>query len=115
MPIYSSEFVHALSQAQINARTWEIEGSQRRGDRELLANEHINTITPRAILVIGNLKQLTSQKQKDSFGVLRRHLSNPDILTFDELFERARYIVQNQPDANGSASEPEITDEDIPF
>jgi hypothetical protein len=121
VPVYSAEFIHAVSQAQVNARTWDTEGSQRRGDRELLAKQRINTITPRAILVIGNLNQLTSDERKQSFALFRRHLTNPDVLTFDELYERARYIVQQQTDVlvEEEAIEldgtPELTDEDIPF
>jgi hypothetical protein len=106
VPIYSSEFIHAVSQAQVNARTWDVEGSQRRYDREKLDDEHINTIIPRAILIIGNSKQLTTQQQTDSFGMFRRHLSNPDVITFDELYERAKYIVQQTPDEQLKESKP---------
>jgi hypothetical protein len=115
VPYYSAEFIQAISQAQVNGRTWDTEGSRRDRDRELLATDHINTITPRSILVIGNTCELDNFDKRNAFELLRRELKNPDIVTFDELEERAKYIISQTPAEGLTDSESEITDEDIPF
>lgn len=113
VPNYSGELIQALSQAQVNSRTWEVEGSRRERDQVELAAERTNTITPRAVLVIGSTESLNDLDRRNAFELLRRNLRNPDIITFDELYERAKYIV-----AHTESQEPrstEIKDEDIPF
>lgn len=62
------------------------------------------TVVPRQVLVIGHLKQLEengaiNQEKAQSFELFRRSISGLEILTFDELFERARFIVD--PSAGG--------------
>jgi len=110
VPGFSAEFVAAISQAQVNSRTWDVEGSQRPADRELLEGKRIFTITPLSILVIGSTKQLVNHTRRQSFELFRRCLHNPDILTFDELYERAKYIVES----GDQKSTPTATDEDVP-
>lgn len=93
---FSSEFIEGISQVQVNSRTWDKEGSERIHDREKLQKENINTITPKSILVIGNTKELEdSFDKKNSFEVFRQNLHNPEIMTYDELYERASFIVTN--------------------
>lgn len=53
---------------------------------------------PRSFLVIGSLSQFVgehgiSEEQYRSFELLRRNMSSPEVITFDELYERARFIV----------------------
>jgi hypothetical protein len=53
---------------------------------------------PRSFLVIGSLGQFVreqgiSEEQYRSFELLRRNMTNPEVITFDELYERARFIV----------------------
>lgn len=54
---------------------------------------------PRTILIVGSLNQFISadsnvhQEQFESFERFRRGLRDPEILTFDELFARARLVV----------------------
>lgn len=62
--------------------------------------EEIFNYQPKSYLVVGNLKEFLSEKgvNKDkyrSFELYRKNTSNPEIITFDELFERAKYIVKN--------------------
>jgi len=54
---------------------------------------------PRSIVVVGSLAQFQTEKglnepQFGSFELFRRQLIAPEILTFDELYERARFIVE---------------------
>ena len=121
VPVFSSEFIGGVSQAQVNSRTWDTEGSQRSADRELLEPRGIFTIAPLSILVIGSTTQFEKQHRRQSFELFRRNVHNPEILTFDELFARAKYIVDSG--VEGAAAGPTdeelsfeaITDEDIPF
>lgn len=53
---------------------------------------------PRSFLVIGSLSQFVgdhgvNQEQYRSFELLRRNTVTPEVITFDELYERARFIV----------------------
>lgn len=57
-------------------------------------------ICPKAIVVVGHLNQLTHPDGRTidasrvrSFELYRRNISNVEVLTFDELYERARSIV----------------------
>lgn len=60
----------------------------------------ISTIRPRQVVVIGSLKQLMdngeiNEEKMSSFELYRRGQQEVEILTFDELFERARFIVES--------------------
>ncbi len=62
--------------------------------------EEIFNYQPKSFLVIGNLDEFSSEHgiNKDkfrSFELYRKNTSNPEIITFDELFERAKFIVKN--------------------
>lgn len=51
------------------------------------------TFSPRGILVIGTLSQLDARDKRKSFELFRRSQQSPEIITFDELFDRASYIL----------------------
>jgi len=56
----------------------------------------VYAVEPKSYLVIGNLKELADNDDKFAcFELLRRNTMSPDILTFDELYERAKCIVEN--------------------
>lgn len=62
-------------------------------------NEEAFNYLPKSFLVVGNLEQFVgehgvNQDRYRSFELFRRNTSSPEIITFDELYERARYIVQ---------------------
>jgi len=122
VPKFSPEFIGGVSQAQVNGRTWDTEGSQRASDREMLEPRRIFTIAPLSILVIGSTTQLGKQHRRQCFELFRRNVHNPEIMTFDELFARAKYIVdsgighetEGAPEREHVPFEP-IEDDDIPF
>lgn len=94
VPNFSSEFIGGSSQVQVNANTWDKEGSRRDHDREKLDAIRAHTIAPRSILLIGHSNQLDGSLDKQTaFELFRANTHNPTILTFDELYERARCIV----------------------
>jgi hypothetical protein len=85
--------------------------------------EEAYAIEPRSFVVIGNLSQLEGNNDKIAcFELYRRKLVSPEIVTFDELFQRARCIVDNlsgkaDPAAQlqaVAAFDPDL-DDDVPF
>jgi len=81
---------------------------------------------PRAFVVVGSLdefrtNQKTNEQRFSSFELFRRNMVNPEIITFDELFERARFIVRHSEDEESFAEEDDdagmdiAADDDIPF
>lgn len=73
--------------------------------------EEVYAIEPRSYLVIGNLSQLRGNNDKVTcFELYRRNVRGPEILTFDELYQRAQFIVANL------AQEGAVTaEDDYPF
>lgn len=90
----SDELAGGISQVQENCRRWDAEARSDQ-NRDLLEDSGIFTIQPQGILVVGHLEQLVGRDQRTSFQLLRRNLVNPQILTFDELYERAKFITEH--------------------
>lgn len=62
------------------------------------SGEELFLFQPRSFLIIGSLKQFADEggvnaQKLRSFELLRRNTVHPEIITFDELYERARFIV----------------------
>ena len=82
----------AIEQLETRIRRTDRDGFEVPGDVTYL-------FQPRAFLVVGSLNELTGGAGADhvdrirSFEVYRRNLTSPEILTFDEVFERARWLV----------------------
>jgi hypothetical protein len=54
------------------------------------------SVEPRSYLVIGNMSELRGNDDKIAcFELYRRNTRSPEIVTFDELYQRARCIVEN--------------------
>ena len=58
-----------------------------------------STTRPRQVLVIGNLQEFRTDngingEKVESFELFRRSSSDVEVVTFDELFERARFIIE---------------------
>lgn len=63
-----------------------------------LTGEELFLYHPKSFLVIGSLSQFIgkhgiNEEKYSSFELFRRNIQNPEIITFDELYERAKYIV----------------------
>jgi hypothetical protein len=79
--------------------------------------EILFNIEPRSCLVVGSLEQFRTDHGVNvpkfrSFELYRRHTWRPEIITFDELLQRARFIVEHGPDGAPRGS---CQDDDIPF
>jgi hypothetical protein len=64
------------------------------------SSEELFLYQPRSFVVIGCLDEFVTENginedKYSSFELFRRGLANPEILTFDELYERAKFIVNN--------------------
>jgi len=62
--------------------------------------EQLYLYQPKSFLLIGSLNEFIkdsniNQEKFSSFELFRKNIFNPEIITFDELFERAKHIVQN--------------------
>ncbi|NEI37956.1 DUF4263 domain-containing protein [Rhizobium leguminosarum] len=62
-------------------------------------NEYTYAVEPRSYLIVGNLSQIAINEDKIAcFELYRRNVRSPEIITFDELFHRAKCIVENLTD-----------------
>jgi len=69
-----------------------------------LTGEEIFNFHPKSFLIIGKLDEFKNEhgvnsNKYRSFELFRRNVLSPEIITFDELYERAKYIVK-QSDKN---------------
>ncbi len=65
-----------------------------------LTGENLYLYSPKSFLIIGTLQEFIkegniNEEKFSSFELFRRNIVNPEIITFDELYERARNIVNN--------------------
>jgi hypothetical protein len=93
VPGFDVEFANALSQVQVNARTWELEGSRTEPNRTQLEPQNIYTVHPRSLLIYGCTTELTSLEKRNCFEIFRGQLKNTGLVAYDELLARARFIV----------------------
>lgn len=100
---FSSEFMDSVSQVLEQKAEW-LRAAQsgdhfdKSGSRRLEAR----TRDAKAILVVGTRAEFESPDnpresaiKKDTFELFRRDTRNLEIVTFDELFERAKFIIRN--------------------
>lgn len=100
----SDDLIDSLSQILEQKASWQIKA-------EVNANNNINdkgeliqqkTLDPKSILIIGANSQFEgTEKIKQiklrTFELFRRDSRNIEILTYDELYERAKFIVSHSP------------------
>jgi hypothetical protein len=88
--------VQATVQDAIEAYTRTLEPQNKDGSP---TGEKLFNVEPRSFLVVGNLAEFetpngVNEPKFRSFETYRRNTRRPEILTFDELLERARFIVE---------------------
>ena len=64
-------------------------------------NESIFLYKPKSYLIIGNLKEFVTEhgvneSKFSSFELFRQNINSPEIITYDELYERAKFLLDNQ-------------------
>lgn len=87
-----TDLIGGVSQVQSNCRTW-VQGALREENKDIWLTENAYTYEPKGILIIGHTAQLDDDGKKETFELFRRHMLNPEILTFDEVFKRAEFAV----------------------
>lgn len=98
----SSELAGAVSQVQgtVASAMETIRGKLSLNDPSgYPTGEEAFNYSPQSYLVVGNLSEFVAdhgvnQDQFRSFELFRRNTHSPDIITFDELYERAKFIVR---------------------
>jgi hypothetical protein len=88
----SDELAGGVAQVQANCQQW-LTQSRQLPNVDWAQKRGLTTAQPRGILLIGKTGRLQDRDQRESFERFRRHLWNPEVLTYDELYKRARYIV----------------------
>lgn len=59
------------------------------------SSEYVYKVQPKCFVVIGRLNEIVNHEDKiKSFELYRNSLNNPEVITFDELFYRAKSIVE---------------------
>ena len=114
----SKELCGAVAQVQgtVAAAMQNLYGLIRpKDDRGSPTGEEVFNFRPRAFIVVGSLGQFVTEhgvneEQVRSFELYRNSISDVDILTFDELYERSRFIVEaatsRQHPGEGAAAAP---------
>jgi hypothetical protein len=94
VPLFTTEFYGGISQILSDTKYWEIQGSRTDENRDILDNQGIYTISPRGILIIGNLEEFKDDLHKrNMFEHHRSNYNNIEVITYDELYRRAEFIV----------------------
>ncbi len=95
------------------------ESTSKHGDP---SGEIVFLYQPKAYVVVGSLEQFMmesgiNEEKYCSFELFRQNLNNPEIITFDELFSRAHFIVEHSGHESKSNIEGESTwsEDDIHF
>lgn len=92
----SKDLTDAVSQIQANIEMWDKQGSRQPDNIDKLEKENVFTVQPKGIIVIGSLSQLDTRSKRETFQRFRKSLHGIDILTFDELLKRAKFIVEEK-------------------
>lgn len=98
-----------VSQIQVSIEKW-LNGARhnifmKKDNDGYVEKDPIFSYQPKGILVVGALGQFKKEGQYheariSSFELYRRQLTNPEIITFDELYERAKHIISNVEEAS---------------
>lgn len=92
----STELTDALAQINANVEAWGNIGQDSPENRKFMDDRKLRrTVKPKGVVVIGMLGTLEQDRTKlDTFELFRKGIHGVEIITFDELHDRARYIVE---------------------
>ncbi len=96
----SHKLTDALAQIQANVQTWE-EKSSDKNNIDVLETKGVYTVEPKGIIVIGMLSELEIKDVRsrwETFQRFRRSIHGIEVISFDELLSRARFITRNDAD-----------------
>lgn len=112
----SKDLTYAVSQILSQKAEWELNSPLKNFD-EFGKPINQTTIDPKTILIIGDTRQFKGDTKTDlikkrTFELYRRNSRNIDIITYDELLDRAKFIVN---DKNEAEINNIIDKDDLPF
>lgn len=121
----SNDLTWAVSQILAQKAEWEIKSNEEQFDNNGNPITEISTDI-KSILIIGHSSQFSgpdreSRVKAKTFELYRRNLRNIEILTFDELHDRAKFIINNneldteEPTPNKILFSEESNFDDLPF
>lgn len=100
----------AVGQLQGYCHTWNTDGAQDRRNHPTSLGAY--TYQPKGIVVIGNTEDFGDNDDKrQSFELYRRNLTNPEIITYDELLERAKFLCRREAETVNDGDDVN----DVPF
>lgn len=126
---FTSDFIEGISQCLKQKFDWDKEqkGKDLKKDNELV-NQNINrTVDPKVIFIIGNKQRelniddikMENITKRDTLERFKRNNRNVEIISYDELYERAYFIVNHEkaPKLNFADSiiRDEVKTENTPF
>jgi hypothetical protein len=93
----SKQLTDSLPQIQASVAEWAERGSRQPDNLDRFEAAGIYTIQPKGIVVIGSLSEVKSVRSKrETFQRFRSSIHGIDVLTFDELHSRAKFIVEQR-------------------
>jgi hypothetical protein len=94
----STELTDALTQINANVEGWGTVGQDSPENKQFMEDKNLHrTVKPKGIVVAGMLSALEHDQAKlETFELFRKGIHGVEIITFDELHDRARYIVERQ-------------------
>lgn len=93
----SKDLIDALSQISANISTWNKSGADQPDNRDRFEKQGIYTVEPKGIIVLGSLSEVANERSKrETFERFRKAIHGIDILTFDELYQRAKFIAEQK-------------------
>jgi hypothetical protein len=97
----AKDLTDALSQIEANIYTWDKQGSEQPDNRDRFEAQNVFTVQPKGVIVIGKLESAKdSRSKRETFQRFRKSIHGIDILTFDELYKRAKFIVEHGEDGS---------------
>lgn len=100
----SEDMINSISQILAYKARWQVESEETKNRENYESTISNYTADPKAILIIGSLKSLVEdgdslkikRLKQETFELFRRDSRNIEIITFDELYERACFIVNDK-------------------
>ncbi|MGA9494995.1 MAG: Shedu immune nuclease family protein [Terriglobales bacterium] len=93
----SKALTDSISQVEADIDKWASSGSRETDNQDSLERRGVFTVQPKGIVVLGSLTEVKDIRDKrETFQRFRQSIHGIDVITFDELRERAKFIVRNR-------------------
>jgi len=117
----SKDLTYAISQILTQKAEWELNSINKHFDENGNPIKQ-TTIDPKTILIIGHTEQFNGNNKEDlikrkTFELYRRNSRNIEMITYDELLDRAKFIVSDTKSVENieQVEHIEPVEDDLPF